>query len=243
MNKPALPKSVILAAEIGEACINAGDEAPFSFDFEGFAIHDPQMTDNGMDKVDTREYYGEAYKVWEAELEKGFIPVLQPKKSTFPVGAMRIENIEFSQDSVIVKACPLGGGFVHNISIENALEIGDFVNAMTMPTNWEQGHFSIDGDKGFKGFHTGHLWNGWACPSFTAEQVPAVLEYLYNPAHRDGAEIKTSFSKEKGVSVYVAYDKDDVQIDVKHEGSDIFINGEMVRVYSLCDGLCWDLDD
>lgn len=94
------------------------------------------------------------------------------------------------------------------------------------------GHFRLDDGPSYTGYTAGSIWNGWACPYFTAEETYKLVEYWNN-----GFTPTTHAHYDSGTDTFVFYD-DNVDEPDTFTGERHTVNGQTMHLYPVGNG-CW----
>jgi hypothetical protein len=114
--------------------------------------------------------------------------IIIPAGKTYPDGALRVEG----WDGEILKAVPIGGGFVYKFPLDRIASYDFEVITPARPSlrrlprdttpKWTKEFFFIgDPDDGvYEGYHWGQRWNGWAVPMFTVDVMRKIVKAMNN---------------------------------------------------------------
>ena len=132
-------------------------------------------------------------------------------------------------DSDPVELCAQGGGFVHRCPHQLFHEtfepcgMPEFkLSAVTADWLFESPVASIPA------YLNGRRWNGWAVPYFTLENAMLVVQHSAGVLEWAGDAIR--IVPDPNYCIEEAF----VLAEV------IFVDGQAVKVFQLCDGWCWD---
>lgn len=101
--------------------------------------------------------------------------VIVPAAGKYPDDALEVTEVE---SDLVFLAAPVGGGSVMRFGTPARMKYQfRVVNPQTQPVRWYKTKFALDMLPGaYPGWTTGHLWNGWATPSFDFETAKKVLD-------------------------------------------------------------------
>lgn len=168
-----------------------------------------------------------------------FVPgdVIVPEGGKYPEDALDV--IEVVNDQVF-KAVRAGGGSVMRFGAPQRMKYRfQKVDPARMPVRWHQAKFGMDMlEHEYPGWTTGHLWNGFATPSFDFETTKKILDEMVKFTKEMNAESVERYEFDPKKDEFVVFETSypDEQYRVRGEWYTVKPGAPPIKLYDLGSG-------